>query len=77
MADIILGRMCADPSVGIVFPDDPNVVGWGSNRPFAESLRRGPGLPDLPESIVFPVGTMFWARVEGDPQPVRPAPGLA
>jgi hypothetical protein len=63
MADIILGRMASDPSIGMVYPDDPNVVGWGSNRPFAEELGHDLGLSYFPEHFLFPVGTMFWARV--------------
>jgi hypothetical protein len=65
MADIILGRMAADPSIGIVFPDDPNAVGWGSNLEHARPLARRLGLPDeMPRQFVFPIGTMFWARVD-------------
>jgi len=72
MADIILGRMAADASIGLVFPDDPHVVGWGLNRPYAEVLGRELGIGKLPENLVFPVGTMFWARVAA----LRPLFGL-
>ncbi|MEJ7745164.1 MAG: rhamnan synthesis F family protein [Luteimonas sp.] len=65
MVDLIVGRMANDPSIGLVFPDDPNFIGWRNNRPFAETLSARLGLPeDLPEHFVFPVGMMFWARVE-------------
>jgi len=64
MADIILGRMVNDRSIGMVFPDDPNVVGWESNMPYAESLGKTFRLKTLPKYFLFPVGTMFWARVE-------------
>jgi glycosyltransferase involved in cell wall biosynthesis len=64
MADIILGRMAADPAIGIVFPDDPHVVDWGKNKAIAESLASKLGLGKLQENFVFPVGTMFWARTE-------------
>ena len=65
MADIILGRMAADPSIGLVFPDDPYLVGWGRNLPFAQALCHKLGISgELPEHFVFPVGTMFWARVD-------------
>lgn len=63
MADVIVGRMAADPSIGVVFPDDPNVVGWGDNRPYAEAIAARLGLKELPEHFNFPVGNMFWARV--------------
>lgn len=62
MADLILGRMESDPSIGIVFPDDPNIVGWGANRPYAEKLGAKLGLYDFSENLAFPVGSMFWAR---------------
>lgn len=64
MADIILEQLATDPSIGIIFPDDPNAVGWGHNRSYAEALGQRLGLIALPENILFPVGTMFWARVE-------------
>jgi len=64
MADAVLGRLAADPTLGLVFPDDPNVVSWGSNRPFAEAVAADLGVDDLPEHFQLPVGTMFWARVE-------------
>nr|MDQ3039991.1 rhamnan synthesis F family protein [Pseudomonadota bacterium] len=65
MADLILGRMGEDSSIGLVFPDDPNFIGWRENRHAAKELGARLGLaPDLPEHFVFPVGMMFWARVE-------------
>ncbi|MGV8124645.1 MAG: rhamnan synthesis F family protein [Candidatus Xenobiia bacterium LiM19] len=64
MADTILGRMAADPSIGMVFPDDPNVIGWGKNRPYAEPLAHTLKLGILPKYFAFLVGTMFWARVK-------------
>lgn len=64
MADIILGRMLADPSIGMVFPDDPYAVRWGANRSYAEELLPRLGLDRLPNHFVFPIGTMFWARTE-------------
>jgi len=62
MADNILARMKGDPLMGMVFPDEPNIVGWNSNRIIAESLAGRVGLHKLPDHFVFPVGTMFWAR---------------
>jgi glycosyltransferase involved in cell wall biosynthesis len=63
MADVIVGRMMTDPSLGLVFPDDPYVVGWSSNREHAQMLANRLRLGRLPyENINFPVGTMFWAR---------------
>jgi len=70
MADTILARMNADSSIGMVFPDDPNIVGWGgpnvvgrtANRVIAESFQSQLGVGKLPEHFTFPVGNMFWAR---------------
>lgn len=64
MADRIIAHMQADPTIGLVFPDDPNAVGWSANRPFAEDLATRLHIAALPEHILFPVGTMFWARSE-------------
>ena len=63
MADTILTHMINDPSIGLVFPDDPNIVSWGNNKIYAYELARLMGLGELPENINFPVGTMFWARI--------------
>jgi lipopolysaccharide biosynthesis protein len=68
MADAIIGCLANDPSIGIVFPDDPHaesyVAGWGHNKSTAEALGKRLGLLPLPEYFLFPIGTMFWARVE-------------
>jgi hypothetical protein len=72
MADEILARMAADPLVGMVFPDDPHVVGWTSNRAGAQALGDRLQLGRIPENHVFPVGSMFWARVPA----LRPLFGL-
>jgi glycosyltransferase involved in cell wall biosynthesis/SAM-dependent methyltransferase len=63
MASIILGRLAGDEGLGLVFPDDPNFVGWNKNRELADELARELGILELPgEHFNFPVGTMFWAR---------------
>jgi lipopolysaccharide biosynthesis protein len=64
IADVLLARMQADPSIGIVFPDDPNITGWGKNLPAAQAVAQKLDLNPLPKNFLFPVGTMFWARVE-------------
>jgi len=63
MADIVQSHFAQNQRLGLVFPDDPNILGWGENRLEAENmaLRMGISLP-LPQQINFPVGTMFWAR---------------
>ena len=64
MMDRILGVMSNTPTIGLVFPDDPNIVGWVKNKPFAKELAERLGITELPENFSFPVGTMFWARVD-------------
>ncbi|CAI8975506.1 rhamnan synthesis F family protein [Pseudomonas serboccidentalis] len=64
MADVITSKLVSDPRIGMVFADDPHIVCWGKNRPYAEELQARLALNPLPENIVFPVGTMFWARTE-------------
>jgi lipopolysaccharide biosynthesis protein len=63
MMDIILARFARDESLGIVFPEDPNLMSWNDNRDIAQSLMTRVGLQEpLPTHFDFPVGTMFWAR---------------
>jgi len=62
MADSILAKMNSDKSIGMVFPDDPYVVGMCANHVFADDIAARIGLSKLPEHFLFPVGTMFWAR---------------
>jgi len=72
MADAIVGRLLADPGLGLVFPDDPHVVGWSGNRAHADELGARMGLPDFTDEFNFPVGTMFWAK----PAAIKPLIGL-
>jgi glycosyltransferase involved in cell wall biosynthesis len=63
MMDTIFARFARDETLGIVFPDDPNIVSWDDNREIAERLMARMGLPVLlPTHFDFPVGMMFWAR---------------
>ena len=64
IADVIIGRMSEDDTIGIVFPDDPNVVGWSDNFDLAKKLLKRIGMDAPAEDPVFPVGTMFWARTK-------------
>jgi glycosyltransferase involved in cell wall biosynthesis len=63
MIDAVMAGFEDGTDLGLVFPDDPHVIGWDENLSHAEALalRMGLSLP-LPENINFPVGTMFWAR---------------
>ena len=63
MADLVLDRFAADEALGLVFPEDPNLTGWSLDRGIALDLaRRMDPAMEVPRSIDFPVGTMFWAR---------------
>jgi hypothetical protein len=62
MVDSILSSMASDPTIGIVFPDDPHVVSWTSNRKHAEKLAARMKCEELPEQFNFPAGSMFWVR---------------
>ncbi len=63
MMDIILGKMISDHSIGMVFPDDPNVVDWSKNHDQGVKLAARIGMRSPIESnFNFPVGTMFWSR---------------
>jgi glycosyltransferase involved in cell wall biosynthesis len=62
MADRILQAFEADPNLGLVYPSDPNILGWTRNWPYARDLAERLNLEDLPQAFDFPVGTMFWMR---------------
>lgn len=55
--------------MGLVFPEDPFICGWGKNLEFAQTLVKRLKLKvSLPKAIEFPVGNMFFAR----PDALRP-----
>lgn len=67
MLDEIAAAFEADPRLGLVFPEDPNLCDWTENREIAEALAARMGI-DLTNHFDFPIGTMFWAR----PEALRP-----
>ena len=60
--DQILAAMRKDHTVGIVYPDDPQIVGWTLNLSPARQIAARLGIRELNIGISFPVGTMFWMR---------------
>lgn len=64
MLDQIIAEMLMDKSIGIVYPDDPNLYDWRGNYNFAHdlSLKMGISIPDEHEKFNFPAGAMFWIR---------------
>lgn len=53
-----------NPKIGLVFPEDSHVVNIGENKKYVEDLCTMMNIPIVEETIVFPLGNMFWARVE-------------
>jgi hypothetical protein len=65
MIDIIKRAFAEDHTLGLLFAEDPFLIGWEENLEVAQELAARMGLRvPLPPSIDFPVGTMFWARPE-------------
>jgi len=63
MADTILEQFAGDPTLGLVFPEDPHLNDWDQNRALGDSLARKMKIRlPLPTHFDFPMGTMFWAR---------------
>ena len=63
MADIILKHFADDPKLGLVFPEDPHLNDWDTNREIADALAKRMKLDmPLPTHFDFPIGSMFWAR---------------
>lgn len=60
--DLIAQMFEADTALGLVFPEDPFICGWGSNKIEAEKLAAQLDIADLPSTPEFPVGNMFFAR---------------
>jgi lipopolysaccharide biosynthesis protein len=87
MIDIIIERFAADGRTGFVFPNDSHLCDWDQNRDVAKDLARPMGIKvPLPPFFEFPIGTMFWARVDAlrplfklkisrDDYPEEPVPG--
>jgi len=52
-----------DKKIGLVFADDNHVVDIGQNREYLDKLCNRIKMPYINETEVFPVGNMFWVRV--------------
>ena len=62
--DNILHYLSLNKDVGIIFPDDPNCLGWCSNFKEAQKIAFNLGFQISNEPFVFPMGTMFWGKTE-------------
>lgn len=61
MLDIISSEFADKPRLGMVFPDDPNVMGWSANADIANTSNLVDRV-DPSEMFDFPIGTMFYCR---------------
>jgi glycosyltransferase involved in cell wall biosynthesis len=63
MMDRIVAAFEQDERLGLVFPSDPNLVGWDANRDCAQEYAAKFGWSGpLHEHFDFPLGNMFWIR---------------
>lgn len=60
--DSVLRAFEQEGELGIVFPDDPNILGWSDNYDQALNLLPNLDLPKSGEVFDFPVGCFFFAR---------------
>ena len=69
--DQIIAAFGRDSRLGLVYPDDPNCLGWTTNRPSAQKLmdllnlsatEQTTLMPPQVSSVDFPIGSMFWVR---------------
>ncbi|MGA4533302.1 rhamnan synthesis F family protein [Ectopseudomonas chengduensis] len=51
-------------AIGLVFPEDTNTVDIGENTEYVAKLCDMMQIPLITQTPVFPVGNMFWARVD-------------
>lgn len=54
-------REFRDESLGLVYPSDPNSLGWGANLKYSETVLGRLGLEAGSGDFNFPIGTMFAA----------------
>ncbi len=65
MVDRIIGAFEQQERLGLIFPSDPHLISWDSNRDIADELAAQMGWKGaLPDHLDFPLGAMFWIRRE-------------
>ncbi|MGY6704695.1 glycosyltransferase [Roseinatronobacter sp.] len=62
MIDRIFTAFSEDQKLSLVYPADPDILGWGSSRASADRLSNQLGITRLPDQIDFPTSGMFWVR---------------
>ena len=58
----IAAAMFVDPTVGLSYPSDPNLLGWGRSWAHGQRFLAEQGLPMRQRAFDFPVGGMFIVR---------------
>lgn len=53
-----------DPQIGLVFAEDKHIVDIGDNRRYVDDLCDMLDVPRVGNAHIFPLGNMFWARLE-------------
>jgi hypothetical protein len=53
-----------NPKVGLVFAEDKHKVDIGDNRKYMNDLCQMLDLPQITNTHIFPLGNMFWARID-------------
>lgn len=53
-----------DEQIGLVFPEDRLYMDIGKNKEYVDALCQMMGLDKINETPLFPLGNMFWARVD-------------
>jgi glycosyltransferase involved in cell wall biosynthesis len=62
MMDRIFSGFLDMPNVGLIFPSDPNIIGWDLNLPYALEIAKNFQINHLKDEFNFPVGGMFWIK---------------
>lgn len=62
MVDLIMTQLAQNPSLGLVFPNDPHVNGWDDNFVSAQKILQRLKITHFYREFNFPIGNMFWAR---------------
>ncbi|WP_234360187.1 rhamnan synthesis F family protein [Francisella philomiragia] len=57
-------RLLNKEEVGLVFPEDRTYVDIGENKSYVDKLSQVIGLKEIYETPIFPLGNMFWAKLD-------------
>ncbi|QLE78811.1 glycosyltransferase [Francisella sp. Scap27] len=57
-------NLFSNEKVGLVFAEDRHFMDLGDNKPYLDELCKLLGVSEIDETPLFPLGNMFWARVD-------------